>query len=279
MMQKVQKDTHPAANAAPLQGGDVFCSPLGRGGRRPGWVVHFIRCRRAAATAIGATIVTLMSLGGFALTSDHTHLVYQRDVLKAATDAASLAASRHWQQALGHETDDNEIKRKLRPIAERYVRANIPENRRGDANLQVTLTLHHGVGMVDVSATANLGGIIFTKWMLDDAAAEASKLTRVETRTERLEAGSSIIEVALAIDSTTSMGHTISGSIPSSGEDSRLTIVKRAAVALVDILAAVDSGSVAIGIVPWDYRIRLDANMQTRWEDNGLGALSARALL
>ena len=36
--------------------------------------------------------MTLMSLGGFALTSDHTHLVYQRDTLKAATDAASLAA-------------------------------------------------------------------------------------------------------------------------------------------------------------------------------------------
>ena len=268
MMQKVQKHTHPAANAAPLQGGDVFCSPLGRGGRRPGGVVRFVRCRRAAATAIGAAIVTLMSLGGFALTSDHTHLVYQRDVLKAATDAASLAASRHWRQALGHETDDDRIKDALKPIAMRYIRANIPENRR-DTPLQVTLTLHHGVGMVDVSAAADLGGVIFAKWMLDDDAAGASKLTRVETRTERLEAGSSIIEVALAIDSTTSMNNTISGSSPSSSEDSRMTIVKRAAVTLVDILAAVDGGSVAIGVVPWDYRIRLDANMQTRWEDKG----------
>ncbi len=213
--------------------------------------------------------MTLMSLGGFALTSDHTHLVHQRDVLKAATDAASLAATRHWQQALGHLTDDDDIKDALKPIAERYVRANIPKNRREGADLQVTLTLHHGVGMVDVSATADLGGIIFTKWMLDDAA-EASKLTRVETRTERLEADSSTIEVALAIDNTRSMNNTISGrSSTSSGEDSRLAIVKRAAVDLVDILAAVDGGSVAIGVVPWNYRIRLDANMQTRWEDNG----------
>ena len=57
--------------------------------------------------------MTLMSLGGFALTSDHTHLVYQRDTLKAATDAASFATSRHWQQALGHLTDDDDIKAAL----------------------------------------------------------------------------------------------------------------------------------------------------------------------
>ena len=154
--------------------------------------------------------MTLMSLGGFALTSDHIHLVYQRDTLKAATDAASLAATRHWRQALGHLTDDDDIKDALRPIAMRYIRANIPENRR-NTTLQVTLTLHHGVGMVDVNAAADLGGVIFAKWMLDDDAAGASKLTRVETRTERLEAESSIIEVALAIDSTTSMNNTISG--------------------------------------------------------------------
>ena len=280
-MQKVQKGTHPGpsfdfacatlrmpgrAERRPKAG--VEASPPGRGAAlAAGWVVRFVRCRRAAATAIGAAIVTLMSLGGFALTSDHTHLVYQRDVLKAATDAASLAASRHWRQTLGHLTDDDDIKDALKPIAMRYIRANIPENRR-DTALQVTLTLHHGVGMVDVSATADLGGIIFANWMLGDDAAGASKLTRVETRTERLEAGSSIIEVALAIDSTTSMDRTISGSSTSGDEDSRLTIVKRAAVDLVDILASVDGDSVAIGVVPWGYQIRLDTNMQTRWEDN-----------
>ena len=33
--------------------------------------------------------MTLMSVAGIALTSDHTHLVYQRDILKAGTDAAT----------------------------------------------------------------------------------------------------------------------------------------------------------------------------------------------
>ena len=90
--------------------------------------------------------MTLMSVGGFALTSDHTHLVHQRDTLKAATDAASFATTRHWRQELGHLTDDDQIKAALLPIARRYILANIPENRRehAESTLTIQLTLHHG---------------------------------------------------------------------------------------------------------------------------------------
>ena len=248
----------------------------------------FVRCRRAAATAIGAVVMSLMSIGGFALTSDHTHLVYQRDVLKAATDAASLAATRHWQQALGHLTDDNDIKAALRPIAERYILANIPENRRGDAKatLQLELVLHHGAGMVDVDASADLsGGLIFAGWMIDGNTAEALKITKVETRAERIEAGG-IIEVALAIDSTGSMGDTLSGQDSGTAcaeakrngepcEDSRMVIVKQAAKDLVDILTAT-GGSVAVGVVPWHYRVQFDQQTRTRWEDNGWATYPTR---
>ena len=92
---------------------------------------------------------------------------------------------------------------------------------------------------------------------------------RVETRTERTESGSGIIEVALALDVTGSMRQTISGQSGqwAQGEDSRMTIVKRAAQDLIDILTATGS-PVAIGVVPWDFRVRLDAAMRTRWEDN-----------
>ena len=268
-MQKVKKGTHPSPSTSsgpPLQGGEQDTSPPWRGAAlAAGWVLLFVRCRRAAATAIGAAIVTLMSLGGFALTSDHIHLVHQRDVLKAATDAASLAASRHWQQALSSSLTDDQIKDALRPIARRYVLANIPKNRR-DTGLQVTLTLHHGVGMVDVSATADLGGIIFAKWMLDDDAAGASKLTRVETRTERVEADGGIIEVALAIDDTKSMNFTLTGE--SAAGDTRITIVKQAAKDLIDILTAA-TDSVAIGVVPWNYMVRLDQETARQWKDKG----------
>ena len=277
----MQKGTHPGLRP-PLQGGEQNTSPLGRGAAQAaGWVVHFIRCRRAAAAAIGAAVMSLMSIGGFALTSDHTHLVYQRDILKAATDAASIATSRHWKQALGHLTDDDQIKAALRPIAERYILANIPESRREDAaaTLNFKLTLHHGPGLVDVNANTDLsGGVIFTGWMLDEGTAEGLKITRVESRTERIEAGG-IIEVALAIDHTSSMGSTLSGQDSGTAcreaqaaglpcEDSRMTIVKRAAKDLVDILTAT-GGSVAIGVVPWHYRVQFDQTTRTRWEDNG----------
>ncbi len=216
--------------------------------------------------------MTLMSIGGFALTSDHTHLVYQRDTLKAATDAASLAATRHWQQALGHLTDDDDIKAALRPLAERYILANIPESRRGDAaaTLQIELVLHHGVGMVDVGATADLsGGVIFTHWLLDEGTAEELKTTEVETRTERIEGAGGINEVVLAIDSTGSMGNTLSGQDSGTvGEDSRMTIVKRAAKDLIDILTATGS-TIAVGVVPWHYRVQFDQQTRTRWEDHG----------
>ena len=260
----------PSREGCRVSGG-VGCSPAHRqrkgAGKRP---PSFVRCRRAAATAIGAAIMTLMSVGGFALTSDHIHLVHQRDTLKAATDAASFATTRHWRQALGHLTDD-QIKAVLLPMARRYILANIPENRRGNAEstLTIQLTLHHGTSMVDVSASADLSdGLLFSGWMFNDDTPEIPTTMRVETRTERLESESGIIEVALAIDSTGSMRGTISGrSSRSSGEESRMTIVKRAAQDLTDILTASGS-SVAIGVVPWDYRIRLDADMRTRWEDN-----------
>ena len=156
--------------------------------------------------------MTLMSLGGFALTSDHTHLVYQRDILKAATDAASIATTRHWQQALNHLTDDDQIKAALRPLAERYILANIPESRRADAvaTLNFELRLHHDTGMVDVDADADLGGVIFARWMIDKDTADALQITRVESRTERTEQGG-ITEVALALDTTQSMNYSPSG--------------------------------------------------------------------
>ena len=249
----------------------------------------FVRCRRAAVTAIGAAVMTLMSLGGFALTSDHTHLVYQRDILKAATDAASIATSRHWKQALGHLTDDDQIKAALRPIAERYTLANIPESRRGDAKatLQVELVLHHGPGLVDVNANADLsGGIIFTGWMLDEGTAEGLKITQVESRAERIEAGGGITEVVLAVDNTGSMGQILDGTdyglaceeSKRKGEDcenSRLMIVKQASKDLVRALRAA-GGTVAVGIVPWNVQVKLDNATRQRWEDNGWATYQTR---
>ena len=207
--------------------------------------------------------MTLMSLGGFALTSDHTHLVYQRDTLKAATDAASLAATRHWQQALGHLTDDDDIKTALLPMAERYILANIPQNRREKADLRVQMTLHHSVPVrVDVDATADLsGGLLFTGWMLDD---DTTKITKVETRTER---SGNTIELVLAMDITTSMAATyIKGADKSDPDNIRMNIAKTATFAMLNALKGDDNnagGHVVVGLVPFTTTVNIGSGRMT----------------
>ena len=260
--------------------GGVGCSPAHRqrkgAGKRP---PSFVRCRRAAATAIGAAIMTLMSVGGFALTSDHIHLVHQRDTLKAATDAASFATSREWQQVFRHLTDDDQIKAALLPMARRYILANMPENQREnvESTLHVQLVLHHGAGTVDVNASADLSdGLLFSGWMFNGDTSETPTTMRVETRTERLESESGTIELVLAIDSTNSMNYTLSGNGQrSNSANFRLTIVKQAAKNLVDILTAA-TDSVAVGIVPWNYVVRVDEETSTRWKDNSWAVLPTR---
>ena len=54
---------------------------------------RFVSDARAGATAIAAVAVTVMTVGGAALIGDHAWLLDQRDVLKAAADAAGIAAT------------------------------------------------------------------------------------------------------------------------------------------------------------------------------------------
>ena len=351
---QTQKETHPAAGAAPLPRGELFLSPPRRGGRRPGWVVPFVRCRkkkptpplrgtppergyvllpssegwpgagvgyflgcrRAAATALTAAVMTLMSIGGIALTSDHTHLVYQRDILKAGTNAATLATTRHmW--TLDKSLSKEAVRAALMPIARRYILANIPESRRERATDSLTITLEpdRTAGTVDIVAEADLGGIMFGSWMYGDVvpitrvdslsdleiADGTSPATADETPDETPDKQKTkpVTELVLAVDSTGSMGSTLAGDdsgeackkkLKDAGrpcdanwqvcmerakqagvpcEESRMTIVKRAATDLVNTITADTSRTVAVGLVPWHFRVRLDQATRTRWEDNG----------
>ena len=282
----MQKGTHPAAYAAQrvnvsslsspdvetftlsLPRGDVFCSPPRRSGRRPGWVVHFVHCQRAAATALTAAVMTLMSIGGIALTSDHTHLVYQRDILKTATDAATLATTRHlW--TLGQNLSKEAIDAELMPIARRYILANIPESRRGRATETLVITLTADAGTVDIVTEADLGGAIVGSWMYG----KVVQTTRVDSLSDlEIVYGTPtpdeqnipppMTELVLAIDITSSMGGRLAGG------KKKIDVVKDAAQDLVDTITAGDSSAVAIGLVPWHYRVRFDSGMRQRWENN-----------
>ena len=238
--------------------------------RRP---VGFVRCRCAAATALTAVVMTLMSVAGIALTSDHTHLVYQRDILKAGTDAATLATTRHlW--TLNQNLSDEDVKAALLPIAERYILANIPESRRERATETLAITLvPDRVTGVDINACADLGGIIFGGWMYGDVVTstcvgslselEIADGTTPPTPDEpNTPSTPPMTELALAIDITSSMGGRLGGR-------EKIDIVKDAAQALVDTITADTSRTVAIGLVPWHYRVKFDQATHTRWEDNG----------
>ena len=111
-----------------------------------------------------------------------------------------------------------------------------------------------------VEAEADLGGLVFGGWLYGNQ----DRATRVKSGTQRIE---SLTEVVLAIDTGSSMGKTLDGR-STTGNDSRLAIVKEAAADLVDILAPDGSTSVAIGIVPWDYLVRFDDTTKDRFLNN-----------
>ena len=84
-------------------------------------------------------------------------------------------------------------------------------------------------------------------------------------------------EIVLAIDTTGSMHSSLDGSTRG-GPTSRMAIVKKAAVDLVDVLESFPNSVVAVGIVPWTWRVRLNASTRALG-DRGMGRLSDRAVL
>ena len=203
-----------------------------------------------------------MSLAGIAFASDHVWLVYQRDLLKAATDAASIATTKALH-ALPSSLPNKQVKNKLRPTAKRYILANIPEGYRDQVKKtwKVSIRPNRKAGTVRVSATADLGGAIFGTWLWGTVVSA----TKAKSKTERVEG---ITEVALAIDVTASMRGTTNEWIEGRRKNA-LEVVSEAALTLVDVLTNDAGNSVAVGLVPWHYQVTLNSATRTRWEDLG----------
>ena len=230
-------------------------------------VYRFLRETRAGATTIAAVAVTMMTLGGTALIVDHVWLTDQRDLLKSATDAAAIAATLELQDISGTLSDEDAAT-SLHPIAERYVRfnlaGNLPEASRAKMSdtLVVTVEVDQSLGSIDVTADADLGGTLLSKWLL------------AYSGPEKMEADSGVegslgaTEIVLAIDTTGSMHYSLDGSTRG-GPTSKMAIVKKAAVDLVDVLESFPNSVVAVGIVPWTWRVRLNASTRARWETEG----------
>ena len=88
---------------------------------------RFLRDARAAATALAAAAVTVMTMGGAALVSDHAWLVDQRDALKSATDAATVAATEEMTERVNRnpDIDDASLEAAVASVAKRNILLNL----------------------------------------------------------------------------------------------------------------------------------------------------------
>ena len=237
------------------------------------FIARFVRDTRAGATAITAAAVVMMTIAGTALIVDHVWLVNQRDVLKSAADAGSVAATLGLL-GLPSSMSDTEAEAALQPVAERYVVLNVWGNLprrvrdRMMETLEVTLDLNRAAGTVEVVAKADMGGTLLSRWFLDYAGPSDGIVVDAGVG-----ATISATELVLAIDVTGSMRRNLDGDFmwaaDSRDPSRRIEIVKRAARDLVDILASREESKVAVGLVPWDYRVRLDESTRREWERRG----------
>ena len=222
----------------------------------------FITDTRAGATAIASTALTVMTVGAAALITDHLWLVDQRDVLKTAAEAASLAATLDLDRRLtaNPDTSDGDLETALVSVAERYVAVNLAHLpaerlRRAKLSLDITLDIDRARRIVSVTAEADLGGTLVSRALplLGNYTGPGTIVANAGVQSEPAP-----VELVLAIDVSASMRGNMAG-------ESRMAVVKDAAKRLVDILDPDGHNRVAVGVVPWGRVVRLDADAASEW--------------
>ena len=202
---------------------------------------------------------------------DHVWLVDQRDTLKAASNAAAIAAAQEMNRVLAGNPDigDDDLQAALQPVAKAYALANLLDLSgarltRAKATLVVEVEPDRSQNTVDVNVQADLGG-----FLLAGRLPFLSGVDQIESMTvgARVESVTNPIEVVLAIDVSHSMSGKLDGGVTDEdkGDRSRMDIVRDAAKALVGILGPDADDRVAIGVVPWHHNVRLAAATATDW--------------
>ena len=241
---------------------------------------NFLRDTRGGATSIVAAAVMLMTVGGAGIVGDHVWIVDQRDTLKAASDAAGLAATLE----IGRLVEANpgisgsQLQAELEEVAQRYVEINLqhlsPERLAlVRESLQVEVTYDRDTRTVDIVVAGNLGGFLITKQMPMVASAGGPEILQQMSGSERIVRP---VEVVLAIDTSSSMQGCVGSSSIARCQpwrNSRISVVKRAAAMLVDILNPNPDNLVAVGVVPWHMVVRLDGATRRQWKNDEPGEI------
>ena len=228
---------------------------------------RFLRDGRGGATMIAAVCVTFMALGGAALIIDHDRLVAQRDIVKSAADAASLAATLELNR-LPDTLSEDEMRDRVLAVAEKYGILNVLGNT-ADPNLtadevDVAFDIDYGLRIVSTSVEADTGSTLVSSWLYSYLG-PGSILAR-----SGVEIVETTVELVIAIDLSGSMNRNLDGdTVLPDAPNSRLSIVRNAARELVDILQPEGVSNVAVGILPWDLTVRLSPDARTAWADNG----------
>ncbi len=208
----------------------------------------------SGTVGVASIMLTVMGVTGTAFLSDHMVLLHQRDILRAAASAASIATTRE----MGKLPDDltaAELTAQLEPMAERYVLANLPEGLRESAEptLVLTLTPDREAGLVGVAASADLGGAIFGRHMWGAVV----ERTVAQSGAERVVIP---VDLVLAIDVTGSMNASIHARGEGSEADRRINVVRNAALTLIEALydqGGGETGHVSIGLVPFNTTVNV----------------------
>ncbi len=242
------------------------CGFAGRSGLMDG----FFGDTRAGAVGISSVFIALMCFTGTAFVSDHVVLLHHRNVLQAAAASASLAATQHLAKLDAGLTEE-EIAEQLKPLARRYILANLSEGARELAadTLELTLTPDREAGVIGVEASADLGGAIVGRHIWG----RLIEKTNAASGAERIVAP---VDLVLAIDVTGSMNssiHTGAG-ILFPEEDRRINVVRNAAQVLVAALydqEVGDTGHMSVGLVPFNTTVNVGAARQDWVSDLGQG--------
>ena len=217
------------------------------------WSWHlrsFLRSTKGGATAITAAVITLMTLIGTGLMVDHVWLVGKRDVLKAASDAGSVAATLRLRD-LPAGMDDAAVEAQARAAAERYVRFNLEGNLRGEAldwdEVEMAIDVDRTQGTVGVEVDAPIGRTLFSA-MFTDYSGPGHMLVGAGA-----EAGSGAIWAVLAIDVSRTMSYKLNGSVAENESEKRINIVTVAAKEFISAVGPNPDTPVAVGLVPWAW--------------------------
>ena len=224
---------------------------------------RFLRDTRGGATSIAAVFVIFMTLGGAALIVDHNHLVGQRDILKSAADAASVAATLH----LGEQPStmsDADAETAITSFARKYAVLNVLGNVNDAAitaeDVTITFDMDRGTNTVNATVAADTGKTLIAHWLYGYSG------PGTVTTFAGVERVDSTTEIVLAIDVSLSMKRNLEGDdVGHSDPDSRLSIVKQAAIDLVGVVQPSAENRVAVGVVPWDLWVRLDPTLRASW--------------